>query len=141
MIDCRAEKKIEAKKIVVDSDKEVTVIPQDAKNVNMNVGDVSNWTETKVRDFLLKQNLSPMIPLCDGINGEELMNLYTMCKTNSALMYRSLKFELLHGHHRILPIATYLHFVSRIRLACSNGLCTSSPTANKHPDVYLQDCE
>ena len=106
----------------------------------LNLGStVSRWNEAKVRDFLIKQNLVSMIPLCDGINGEELSELYSMCKANSTSMYRSLKFELLHSHHRILPISTFLRFMSRMRSMCDDGLPSNSKTLKKTAVENMED--
>jgi hypothetical protein len=49
-------------------------------------------------------------------------------------MYRSLKSELLHVHHRLLYIATYLHFIGRMRVICSDRLPSHAHTANKTDD-------
>ncbi len=103
-------------------DAKQVVNQQIGTNVKVNTENISNWNEENVRDFLIKNNLIALVPLCDGINGEELCDLYAMCKANSASMYRSLKFELLHGYHRILPISTFLRFFSRMRAACADGL-------------------
>jgi hypothetical protein len=97
---------------------------------------ILNWDEKGVRDFLLKHNLFAMVPLCDGINGEELSNLYVMCKTNSTSMYRSLKFELLHSHHRILPISTFLRFSSRMRVICDDGLPSNTKNGKKTRKIH-----
>ena len=80
------------------------------------VNEMSSWNESKVRQFLLKCNLTAMVPLCANLNGAELINMYAMCQANLVSMYRSLKFELLHVHHRILSIATYLRFISQLRV-------------------------
>ncbi len=106
-----------------------------------NMESVSNWNEEMVRNFLLKNNLIGMIPLCDGINGEELSTLYAMCKTNSASMYRSLKFELLHDHHRILPISTFLRFMSRMRAVCNDGLPSNVNGGRKTRKSHIPDDE
>ncbi|UJR27608.1 hypothetical protein I4U23_008889 [Adineta vaga] len=102
-------------------------------------GKLSNWSEGHVRDFLIKQNLIAMVPLCDGINGEELSELYVMCKANSTSMYRSLKFELLHGHHRILPISTFLRFMSRMRSVSDDGLSSNTQTVHKTEEEHSGD--
>ncbi|CAF3252843.1 unnamed protein product [Rotaria sp. Silwood2] len=109
-------------------------------NVKANKNNILNWKEDNVRDFLMKHNLSAMVFLCQGINGEELCNLYTMCKTNSISMYRSLKFELLHFCNKILPISTYLRFMSRIRAVCDDTLVPSGHAMNKsHKHDTLDD--
>ncbi|CAF1341346.1 unnamed protein product [Rotaria magnacalcarata] len=87
--------------------------------------DIFDWTEKNVRDFLRKHKLTAMIPLCNRINGEELNELYSMCKTNSSTMYRSLKSELLHCYNKILPIAVYLRFMSVMRSVCDDALLSS----------------
>ncbi|CAF4830234.1 unnamed protein product [Rotaria sp. Silwood1] len=115
----------------MDGVKEEISRNQHAINVKVNKNSIINWNEDNVREFLLKHNLSAMAFLCQGINGEELFNLYTMCKTNSISMYRSLKFELLHGCNKILPISTYLRFMSRMRTVCDDTLISSGYTLNK----------
>ncbi len=111
----------------------------------VNLTEMSSWNETVVRDFLMENKLSPMVPLCEGITGEELLTLYAMCKTSSASMYRSLKFELLHVHHKLLPISTYLRFLSRVRLACADNQpsnARATPAASgKHTDDHLHEDE
>jgi hypothetical protein len=125
----------------VENAKDQTFYRQGAPNATVNMEDVLSWNDGNVRDYLMKQNLSAMIPLCDGIDGEELVNLYAMCKTSSASMYRSLKFELLHVHHRLLSISTYLHFISRMRVICSDGLPSHAHTANKANNDDFNDDE
>ena len=78
--------------------------------------DLTTWSASIVRDFLQQEKLTKMIPLCTDINGVELVNLYEMCKSNTVTMYYSLKSELSNMHHQVLPIATYLQFVNRIRV-------------------------
>ncbi|CAF3373963.1 unnamed protein product [Rotaria socialis] len=107
--------------------KEVAGVKSSLK-MKSNKGDISDWSEEKVQDFLMKHKLRTMIPLCNGINGEELYDLYSMCKANSSAMYRSLRSELLHGHSRILPIATYLRFMSVMRSVCDDMLLASRET-------------
>jgi hypothetical protein len=112
-----------------------------ATNVKGNSAIFSNWNEDNVRDFLMKHNLPSMLCLCDGINGEELSDLYEMCKTNPTSMYRSLKFELLHGHHRILPISTFLRFISRMRSAGDNELPCNTHVMRKISEDHFPDDE
>lgn len=102
---------------------------------------VEYWNRKKVREFLLKNNLLSLIPICDGMNGEELFTLYTMCKSNSASMFRSIKFELLHGYHRILPISTYLRFISHMRAICDDELPSILDIVKKTCDNELSDSE
>ena len=64
-----------------------------------------------------------------------------MCKTNPASMYRSLKFELLHGHNRILPIASFLRFISRMRAVCDDGSPSNTQTMIKTHEEHLSNDE
>ncbi len=137
----RAERKA-ARVIENPVDDEEEVVSRSAvKNVKVNMEDISTWNEDNVHDFLMKNSLIAMIPLCDGINGEELSNLYVMCRANSSSMYRSLKFELLHGHHRILPISTYLRFFSRMRALCEDVIPSKVPNVKKTHDIPISDDE
>ncbi|CAF1511476.1 unnamed protein product, partial [Adineta steineri] len=134
----RVERKAIAEENASKNERKVSQAPPEIK-LKSSLGNVSDWDEVNVRDFLLKENLLSMIPLCNGINGEELRDLYAMCKSNSASMYRSLKFELLHGHHRILPVSTFLRFMSRMRSACDNGSSSNTQTVTKIKEDHIQE--
>ncbi|CAF2736382.1 unnamed protein product [Rotaria sp. Silwood2] len=124
-----------------DDIKEEVSNSQNTTNVKVNKNNILNWNEDNVREFLMKHNLSAMAFLCQGINGEELSILYTMCKTNSISMYRSLKFELLHSCNKVLPISTYLRFMSRIRAVCDDTLVPSGHVTNKSNEPDTMDDE
>jgi hypothetical protein len=94
-----------------------------------------------VRDFLTNKDLSDFLPLCNGINGEELLDLYRMCSSSSVTMYRSLKFELLNGHEKFLPIATFLHFIDRLRAINKNHLASNRYIYNENLGEYSEDDE
>jgi len=89
--------------------------------------DISTWSNETVEDFLRNNYLIDLLPICQQMNGEELLNLHAMCKQCSILMYRSLKDELLNIHDQILPISTFLHFIHRIDSIAEYHLRT-----NKH---------
>ena len=112
-----------------------------AKKRNVLLDDVEYWNHRKVREFLLKNNLLSLIPICDGMNGEELFILYTMCKANSTSMFRSMKFELLHAYHRILPISTYLRFMSHMRAICDDELPTTLDIVRQTRNHDFSDSE
>lgn len=90
-----------------------TAATDDSPN-QIDLNTISTWNESTVIDFLRKKNLVDLIPLCQEMNGEELLNLYAMCKYSSASMYRSLKFELFNLHEKVLSISTFLHFINRL---------------------------
>jgi hypothetical protein len=107
----------------------------------MKVDNILEWNETVVQDFLTKKHLSAFIPLCNGLNGEEFLDLYGMCKSNSVTMYRSLKSELLSNHEKVLPISTFLHFIHRLHLVDANDQPLNMYIYNQYLAEYLQDDE
>ncbi|CAF3477787.1 unnamed protein product [Rotaria sordida] len=137
----KMERKAAASRENKDDVKEDISTNQNTTNVKVHKHSILNWNAENVRGFLMKHNLPSIAFLCHGINGEELLGLYTMCKTNSLSMYRSLKFELLHGCNRILPISTYLRFMSCMRVVCDNILMLDGHTMNKSNEHDILDNE
>ncbi len=107
----------------------------------MQMENILKWNETVVRDFLMKKDLSDLIPLCNGLNGEELLDLYGMCKSSSIIMYRSLKSELLDIHEKVLPISTFLHFIHRLRIVDGNDIPLNMYIYTEHLPEHSQDDE
>ncbi len=85
--------------------------------------------------------MSDFLPLCNGINGEELLDLYRMCRNGSVTMYRLLKFELLNVHDQVLPISTFLHFIDRLRAINKNHLPSNRYIYNENLTEYSEDDE
>jgi hypothetical protein len=137
----RMEKKVEADNKNTEGAKEKAEKHHDHIEEMMNMDSISSWNETVVRDFLMRKNLSDLLPLCNGINGEELRDLYGMCKSSSASMYHSLKSELLYVHDKVLPISTFLHFISQLRAICDGDLPLNRYIDNKYLAEYFQDGE
>ena len=102
---------------------------------------ISNWTTADVRTFLMQIELSDVLPLFGAINGRELVELYAMCKLDSVSMYRSLKSELLRLHDKVLTIATYLHFIDRLRTICDNGLPLDTFVCDRQVAECLDDAD
>lgn len=107
----------------------------------MDMSNLSKWNESTVEKFLRKEGLSDLLPLCEGMNGAELLDLYGMCKSSSVTMYRSLKFELLNNHEKLLPIATFLHFIRRLRVVDDSNLPLSLYIYSEHLAEHSQDDE
>lgn len=82
-----------------------------------------------------------MLPLCNGINGKELLNLYIMCKKSAVSMYHALKFELLKSQEKVLSIATYLHFLDRLNDICADHLPIATFLESEYLGDYLHDDE
>jgi hypothetical protein len=133
----RAERKIESEKKNKEEDRNDHVEMEE----KMNMDNISTWSETVVQDFLTRKQLSALLPICNGINGEELLDLYGMCMSNSVSMYRELKFELLNVHEKVLPIATFLHFVNRLRPVNNSSLLLNRYIYSEHLEEYSQDDE
>ena len=102
---------------------------------------ILHWSEAAVQDFLRKKDLSDLILLCEGMNGAELVDLYGMCKSSSVTMYRSLKFELLNNHEKVLPIATFLHFIRQLRVVDGSDLPLNLYIYSEHLAEHCQDDE
>ncbi|CAF1319669.1 unnamed protein product [Adineta steineri] len=107
----------------------------------IDMDNVSSWSESVVRRFLKEKDLTDFLPLCDGINGQELIELYVMCKMNSVSMYRCLKSELLKIHDKVLLISTFLHFIERLRAVCDRGLPLDACICNNNLEECLEDAD
>jgi len=137
----RAKKKVEADNKNNEDVKEQGQDHHDKIEEKMNMDNILSWNETAVRNFLTKKELSDLLPLCNGINGEELLDLYGMCKNSSVSMYRSLKFELLTVHEKVLPISTFLHFISQLGVVNDGDLPLNRCIYSEHLEEYSQDDE
>ncbi|CAF2134042.1 unnamed protein product [Rotaria magnacalcarata] len=118
---CKEDKEnVEAeKKITVDSDNIIdgekdVQNHHDQTEETFDYKHILNWNEDVVQDFLTKNKLTDLLPICNGMNGNEFCKLYGMCKSSPVVMYRSLKSELLSIHKIVLPISSYLRYMSRL---------------------------
>ncbi|CAF4733565.1 unnamed protein product [Rotaria magnacalcarata] len=107
------------KKITVDSDNIIdgekdVQNHHDQTEETFDCKHILNWNEDVVQDFLTKNKLTDLLPICNGMNGNEFCKLYGMCKSSPVVMYRSLKSELLSIHKIVLPISSYLRYMSRL---------------------------
>ncbi|UJR27607.1 hypothetical protein I4U23_008888 [Adineta vaga] len=134
LLDEMADKKIENTKVECQSTDNEIIERIETKNI-------ASWTISDARDFLIKKDLLDILPLFEGINGRELFDLYSMCKINSVLMYRSLKSELLKMHDKVLTIATYLHFIDRLRTVCDHGSSLDTFVCDKQFEECVDDVD
>jgi hypothetical protein len=116
----RAKKKIEADNRNDEDTKEKDQDHDQKVEDKVNVDDISSWNKTMVRDFLTNKDSSDFLPLCNGINGVELFDLYGMRRSSSVTMYRLLKFEVSDVHEKVLPISTVVHFIDQLRAVNNN---------------------
>lgn len=77
--------------------------------------DVFQWTSVNVRDFLLDKQLDQMIPICQQMDGQNLIELYKLCHTNSPIMLQMIRSETLESHSKSLSINTYLTFLREMK--------------------------
>ena len=75
---------------------------------------VIKWTQSDVLDFLYTQRLVQLMPLCDGMDGRALIELYKMCVSRSSKTFALLGYELKSTYKIKLPIAVYTRFISAI---------------------------
>jgi hypothetical protein len=72
---------------------------------------INQWTETDVVDFLLAHRLNQLIPLCEGMNGRVLMQLYKICVAHRLKAFSVLKDELKWKDNTALPLGVYSQFL------------------------------
>jgi len=138
----RAERKVEAN---IRNNEDTKDKDQDDKDneieEKLNLNNITKWSITVVENFLRTKDLSELLPLCNGLNGEELLYLYAMCKKSSVEMYHSLKFELLKIHEKVLPISTFLHFVHRLHPVNTSSLLLNRYIYRENLEEYSPDDE
>ena len=91
--------------------------------------DVLQWTPIDVRDFLVDKRLDQMIPICQLMNGERLIELYKLCCINSPLMLQTLRSEAKELYSTSLSTNTYLIFLIEMkkRLPKQKSFNSTSP--------------
>lgn len=62
----------------------------------------------------MDKQLDEMIPLCESMDGKRLVDLYKLCRSNSALMLQNLRLETKDLHGTPLSTNTYLKFLNEI---------------------------
>ncbi|CAF1096118.1 unnamed protein product [Didymodactylos carnosus] len=91
---------------------------------------VELWTRKDVVDFLNDKKLEAMIPLCEDMNGSQLLKMYKMCEHDMDGMYKSLKsdLEIIHGHQNTLLLKVYIRFVDELKpyIPLSSGTTSKS---------------
>jgi hypothetical protein len=89
---------------------------------------VTQWTESDVLDFLCVQRLIQMMPLCDGMDGRALIQLYKMSLSRSSKTYALLGDELKSTYKMKLPIGIYTRFISAMEQQLTMRTLSSSQT-------------
>lgn len=73
---------------------------------------VEHWSESDVQDFLYTHQLNELMPLCEKMNGQALIQLHNICLAQYHQTYSILSEQLKVSYKIILPIATYAKFLS-----------------------------
>jgi hypothetical protein len=89
--------------------------------------DILQWTSVNVRDFLLDKHLDQMIPVCQQMDGQRLVELYKLCRMNSPVMLQTMRSETMESHSHILSTNNYLTFLHELKkLIPENNLESNS---------------
>jgi hypothetical protein len=76
---------------------------------------ILRWTPTDVHDFLLDKQLNEIVPICQLMDGQTLVELYKMCILNSPVMLQTLRCETKELHSGFLSTNVYLIFLREMK--------------------------
>ena len=76
---------------------------------------VLQWTPANVRDFLLDKQLNQMMPVCQQMDGQKLVELYKLCRSNSPIMLQIIRSETIESRCTPLSINVYLTFLYEMK--------------------------
>ncbi|CAF3716287.1 unnamed protein product [Adineta steineri] len=93
------------------------------------------WTESDVLDFLSLEHLIQLMPLCETMNGQALIQLYKMCTSQGTKMYILLNEELNSTFKLKLPIGVFTKFLSSIEQRLNTGPLVRSETKIQYPET------
>lgn len=102
---------------------------------NFNQKPLIRWTDSDVLDFLFTQRLIQLMPLCETMDGQALLQLYKMCLTGIGHIYTLLNDELKSIYKMKLPIGVYTRFLSAMEQRSSMQHPTFSNRFNKIRDA------
>lgn len=80
--------------------------------LNFDMQYINRWSENDVQDFLYTHQLNELMPLCENMNGQALVQLYNICLSQYHQTYNILSEQLKTSYKIILLIATYTKFLS-----------------------------
>ncbi|CAF2157906.1 unnamed protein product [Rotaria magnacalcarata] len=79
---------------------------------NFKAKTLKHWTESDLFDFLFDQRLNELMPLCEKMDGQAIIQLYKMCLSQKNETYNLLNAELKSGQQIKLPISVFTRFLS-----------------------------
>jgi hypothetical protein len=108
---------------------------------------IDQWTESDVVDVLSAHHLNQIIPLCQSMNGQALIQLYKICTTHRLQAYSILKDELKSVHKTEISINTYSRFLTVIEDAMNRAqplpqsvVPVSSSSSIDNPPMITTSC-
>ncbi len=78
----------------------------------LTVGPVSMWNEEHVKEFLIDNKLEQLVPVCESMDGETLMELHNLCQTVPDKMYGIVNNS--EEEHPV-SLANFLKFISKLK--------------------------
>jgi hypothetical protein len=112
---------------------------RDTNNSNYHSLPINIWKKKDLLDFLYDSNLNLMMPLCESMTGQNLIELFQLCQIKPIRLYKQLN-ERLHSRFKglILPIGIYTQFLSEIDHlldSLSETSPSSSSSLESTPDI------
>ncbi|CAF0826673.1 unnamed protein product [Adineta ricciae] len=105
-----------------------TILKSVQQNTNFLRKHIETWTPSDVLNCLLVHHLQKIIPLCNEINGRELVQLHKICTTHRLQAYSIIKDELKSEHKIQITINDYTRLLTVIEdaMKASESLPTTS---------------
>ena len=73
---------------------------------------INTWDKNDILDFLYDANLHAMMPLCESMTGQSLIQVFRMCQSKPSRLYRQLNHELrVRFKGYTLPMGIYTQFL------------------------------
>jgi len=74
------------------------------------------WTQEHVKSFLLDKELDALLPVLEGMNGQLVHQVYSMCQANQQGMFLSIKEDVARSQSWMLSLKDYLMFLKEIKV-------------------------
>lgn len=78
----------------------------------LNVGPASVWNDENVKEFLTDNQLEQLIPICESMDGETLLEFHRSCETIPDRIYALVNNP---KEERPVSFATFFKFISRLK--------------------------
>ena len=78
----------------------------------LTLGPVSMWNDEHVKEFLIDNKLEQLVPVCESMDGETLMELHHLCQTIPDKMYGIVNNP---KEEHPVSLANFLKFISKLK--------------------------